>query len=699
MSNQNEQQQNDWIHKGVLTASFVILMVHVYFFCFDSLESRGYTWSIINDFLLKINRHIHIFDNTIYTKLICLLLLRVYGWANKPKKDLTTTWTTVLANGIPGLLLFLGNFFLLRLSSVDVDIRNTLYIGTTVAGFILLLSAVSLAGRILGFNLRDDLYNEENEQFMHQEEKLENKDSVNIQINYIYGKQQRKGWVNIINPYRATMIVGTPGSGKSYAVLNNFIRQHIEKGFSMMVYDIKYPTLTRIAYTYYLKNKDRYPDLNTDKNGKKGIVPMFCNVNFDKPRESLQINPLLPTKMTDIQDAIDAAKIVMFNLNRDWITKSGDFFVDSPINLLASVIWYLKKYDDRKMREAEAAGQKHNGRFMCTLPHTIELISVVKEKLFPILQSEEDNELLLSPFASALLRGANNQLEGQVASAQIAVGRIASPALYWVMSGNDFSLDINNPEEPKILCIGNNQQRKETQGIVIGLINSRMIKLINKENQLKCSLIIDELPTIYMLGLHNLINTARSNLIATCLGIQDKSQIKQNYGDKEADVIWNTIGNIFAGQVLGETAKDLSTRFGKIRQQSRSVSINDRETSLSLSERMEPLIPESKISTLSQGSFCGSVADSFEQKIKLKTFNGELIVEPEMVQQLKNLENIPVRPEMEKFTDEQMDEKVAENFKQVKRDIKMLVESEINRMMNDPALQHLVSQYQESEKD
>ncbi|MFD2935409.1 YWFCY domain-containing protein [Spirosoma flavum] len=700
MSNQNEQQQNDWVHKGVLTVSFVILMVHVYFFCFDSLESRGYTWSIINNFLLKINRHIHIFDSTIYTKLICLLLLRVYGWANKPKKDLTTTWVTVWSNAIPGLLLFLGNFFLLRMSAVPVDIRNGLYIATTIAGFILLLSAVSLASRILGFNLRDDPYNEENEQFMHQEEKLKNENSVNIQINYIYGKKQRQGWVNITNPFRATMIVGTPGSGKSYAVLNNFIRQHIEKGFSMMVYDIKYPTLTKIAYTYYLKNKDKYPELNKNKKtGELGAMPMFCNVNFDKPRESLRINPLLPTKMTDIQDALEAAKIIMYNINRDWIGKSGDYFADSAINFLTSVIWYLKRYDDRMLQEAKEKGVEHDGRFYCTLPHVIEMIATVKEQLFPILQSEEDIELLLSPFASALLKGANNQLEGQISSALIALGRVASPALYWVLTGNDFSLDINNPKEPKILCLGNNQERKDTQGIIIGLINSRMVKLINKEGQLKCSIIVDELPTIYLMGLDNLIATARSNKISTCLGIQDYTQIKKMYGDKEAAAIWTIIGNIFSGQVLGETAKDLSSRFGKIRQQSRSVSINERDTNISLSERMEPLIPESKISSLSQGSFVGSVADNFDQKVKLKTFNGELVVEPVMVDQLNNLTPIPERPEMAKYLDEELNKLVADNFKQVKKEIKKLVDSELNRLNNDPNYQHLVTQYQESEED
>jgi type IV secretory pathway TraG/TraD family ATPase VirD4 len=700
MNNQNEQQQSEWVHRGVLVVSFTILVAHAYYFCFDSLEARGYTWSIINNFLLRINRNWHLFSNTVYTKLICLVMLGLYGWANRPKKDLTTTWATVWSNAIPGLILFLGNFFLLRMSSVGVDLRNSLYIATTVAGFILLLSAVSLAKRIVGFNLRDDPYNEENEQFMHQEEKLENAYSVNIQINYTYRKQQRRGWVNIINPFRSTMIVGTPGSGKSFAVLNNFIRQHIEKGFSMMVYDIKYPTLTRIAYTYYLKNKDNYPDLNEDpKTGEKGVVPMFCNVNFDKPRESLRINPLLPTKMTDIQDALEASKIIMYNINRSWIGKEGDFFADSAINFLTSVIWFLKKYDDRKLEEAQVQGITHDGRFMCTLPHAIELIATVKEKLFPILQSEEDIELLLSPFASALLKGANNQLEGQIGSALIALSRVASPALYWVMTGNDFSLDINNPKEPKILCLGNNQERRETQGIVIGLINSRMVKLINKEDQLKCSIIVDELPTIYLMGLDNLIATARANKISTCLGIQDYTQIKKMYGDKEAAAIWTIIGNIFAGQVLGETAKDLSSRFGKIRQQSRSVSINERDTNISLSERMEPLIPESKISTLSQGSFVGSVADNFDQKIKLKTFNGELVVEPQMLEQLKNLDKIPIRADMTKYTDEQMHQLVADNFRQVKREIKELVESELLRLNNDPSLQHLVSQYQELDED
>ena len=698
MSTQNEQQHYDQVLRIVLTASFAILALNIYYFCYDSFEVRGLTWPPFDRFLLGMNRSAHLFDNSAYTKLICLFALLAYSFGNKPKKDLTSTWKQVWSNGLVGLLVFFGSYFVLRLATVPVDIRNGIYLLSSIGGFLLLMKAMALAKRVLGINLRDDPYNEENEQFLHQEEKLENTDSVNIPINYVYQKKQRQGWVNIINPYRATMIVGRPGSGKSFAVLNNFIRQHIEKGFSMMVYDIKYPVLTEIAYTYYLKNKDKYPQLNKNqKTGKEGVIPMFCNVNFDKPRESLRINPLLPTRMTDIQDALEAAKTIMYNINRDWIGKSGDYFADSAINFLTSVIWYLKRYDDRMIQEAKDNGREHDGRFYCTLPHTIEMIATVKEQLFPILQSEEDIELLLSPFASALLKGANNQLEGQISSALIALGRVASPALYWVLTGNDFSLDINNPDEPKILCLGNNQERKETQGIVIGLINSRMIRLINKEKQLKCSIIVDELPTIYFMGLDNLIATARSHKISTCLGIQDYSQIKKMYGDKEATAIWTIIGNIFAGSVGGETAKDLSTRFGKIRQQSRSVSLNERDTNVSLSERMESLIPESKISELSQGSFVGSVVDNFDQKIKQKTFNGELVVEPAMIDQLKKLTPIPVRPELKKYSDEQMNQLVMDNFKAVKREIKTLIKSELDRLSNDPIYKHLVSQYQTEE--
>src|SRR5699024_10002858 len=246
-----------------------------------------------------------------------------------------------------------------------------------------------------------------------------------------------------------------------------------------------------------------------------------------------------------------------------------------------AIIWFLKIYE--------------NGKY-CTFPHAIELLNKKYSDVFTILTSYPELENYLSPFMDAWRSGAQDQLQGQIASAKIPLSRMISPQLYWVMSGNDFSLDINNPEEPKVLCVGNNPDRQNIYSAALGLYNSRIVRLINKKGKLKSAVIIDELPTIYFRGLDNLIATARSNKVAVCLGFQDYSQLKRDYGENEAAVIENTVGNIFAGQVVGETAKTLSERFGKILQKRQSVTINREDKSTSINTQMESLIPASKIS-------------------------------------------------------------------------------------------------------
>ena len=271
----------------------------------------------------------------------------------------------------------------------------------------------------------------------------------------------------------------------------------------------------------------------------------------------------------------------MLNLNRSWIQKQGDFFVESPIILLAAIIWFLKFYEDGKY---------------CTFPHAIEFLNRPYAQIFPILTSCDELANYLSPFMDAWEGGAQDQLQGQIASAKIPLSRMISPALYWVMTGDDFSLDINNPNEPKVLVVDNNPDRQNIYSAALGLYNSRIVKLINKKKQLKSSVIIDELPTIYFRGLDNLIATARSNKVAVCLGFQDFSQLTRDYGDKERKVIQNTVGNVFSGQVVGETAKTLSERFGKVLQQRQSMTINRNDKSTSISTQMDSLIPASKIS-------------------------------------------------------------------------------------------------------
>ena len=355
------------------------------------------------------------------------------------------------------------------------------------------------------------------------------------------------------------------------------------------------------------------------------------------------------------------------------IEKQGDFFVESPIILLAAIIWYLKIYK--------------NGIY-CSFPHAVELLNKPYSDLFTILTSYPELENYLSPFMDAWKGGAQDQLQGQIASAKIPLTRMISPQLYWVMTGNDFSLDINNPKEPKILCVGNNPDRQNIYSAALGLYNSRIVKLINKKGQLKSTVIIDELPTIYFRGLDNLIATARSNKVAVCLGFQDFSQLNRDYGEKESKVIQNTVGNIFSGQVVGETAKTLSERFGKILQKRQSISINRQDVSTSINTQLDSLIPASKISNLSQGTFVGSVSDNFGEKIAQKIFHAEIIVDHAKVNaEEKAYKKIPV---INTFKDSEgndiMLQQIQRNYDQIKADAQAIINDEMERIKNDPEL-------------
>ena len=432
--------------------------------------------------------------------------------------------------------------------------------------------------------------------------------------------------------------------------------------------DLPAPDLTMIAYNHMLNNQKGY--------GKN--PPSFYVINFDDPEHSHRCNPIHPNFMTDIADAYESAYTIMMNLNRTWIQKQGDFFVESPIVLFAAIIWYLKLFEDGKY---------------CTFPHAVEFLCRPYEQIFPILTSYPELENYLSPFIDAWQGGAAEQLAGQIASAKIPLSRMISPQLYWIMTGDDFTLDINNPKEPKILCVGNNPDRQNIYGAALGLYNSRIVKLINKKGMLKSGVIIDELPTIYFKGLDNLIATARSNKVAVCLGFQDFSQLKRDYGDKEAAVVMNTVGNIFSGQVVGETAKTLSERFGKVLQKRQSMSINRQDVSHSFNTQMDSLIPASKISTLTQGMFVGAVSDNFDQRIDQKIFHAEIVVDTDQVaDETKAYKEIPMLTD---FKDDSLEKKkmkavIQANYNQVKQDVISIVDMEIQRIRRDPALRHLL---------
>ena len=644
--------------------SVIFLLINCYWFCYEAFQQWHFTLGIINKILINFQRTTGLFSSILWTKLFCVVFLALSCLGTKGVKEEKITWPKIWTVLFSGFVFFFLNWWLLVLPIGKIGVAS-LYIFTLSVGYICLLMGGVWMSRLLKNNLMDDVFNTENESFMQETRLMENEYSVNLPTRFYYKKKWNKGWINVVNPFRASMVLGTPGSGKSYAIVNNYIKQQIEKGFAMYIYDYKFPDLSEIAYNHLLNHLDAYK-----------VKPQFFVINFDDPRKSHRCNPINPAFMTDISDAYESAYTIMLNLNRSWIQKQGDFFVESPIILLAAIIWFLKIYE--------------NGKY-CTFPHAIEFLNRPYAQIFPVLTSYDELANYLSPFMDAWEGGAQDQLQGQIASAKIPLSRMISPALYWVMTGDDFSLDINNPNEPKVLVVGNNPDRQNIYSAALGLYNSRIVKLINKKKQLKSSVIIDELPTIYFRGLDNLIATARSNKVAVCLGFQDFSQLTRDYGDKESKVIQNTVGNVFSGQVVGETAKTLSERFGKVLQQRQSMTINRNDKSTSISTQMDSLIPASKISNLTQGMFVGAVSDNFDERIDQKIFHAEIVVDSAKISaEMKAYQPIPIIAD---FTNEDgsnnLKETIEANYKRIKQEIISLVESEKERIKTDPTLAHL----------
>ena len=645
--------------------SILFLVIHVYWYCYQAFTDMGVSIGVVDRILLNFQRTAGLFKSLLLTKVFAVIFLALSCLGTKGVKNQKMTWNKIHAFFLGGLVLFFMNWWILDLPLPHIA-NAGLYTATLTAGYVLLLMAGVWMSRMLKNDLMKDPFNLENESFMQNTVLIENDSSVNLPTKFVYQGKEWDGWICVVNVYRASIVLGTPGSGKSFAVVNNYIKQMIAKGFAMYIYDYKFDDLSIIAYNELLKNLDKYE-----------VKPEFFVINFDDPRRSHRCNPINPRFMADISDAYESAYTIMLNLNKTWIQKQGDFFVESPIILLAAIIWYLRIYKDGKY---------------CTFPHAVEFLNKPYADIFTILTSYPSLENYLSPFMDAWQGGAQDQLQGQIASAKIPLSRMISPQLYWVMTGDDFTLDLNNPKNPKVLCVGNNPDRQNIYSAALGLYNSRIVKLINKKGQLKSAVIIDELPTIYFRGIDNLIATARSNKVAVCLGFQDFSQLNRDYGDKESKVIQNTVGNIFSGQVVGETAKNLSERFGKILQQRQSISINRQDTSTSINTQMDSLIPASKIANLSQGTFVGSVADNFGEEIEQKIFHARIVVDTEKVAaETKAYKKIPV---INEFRDSEgndiMQQQIERNYSGIKADIVQIIEDEMTRIKADPNLKHLL---------
>ncbi len=617
--------------------SIGILLLHFYFTCYQVFKQWGLRSDITDRILQNIFRT-GLFSNFNKPKLIALIFLGISLIGARGRKNEKIQFKSSVIYILTGLIFYFISYFIfyLNFNSIQVAIA---YMVATATGFVFILTGGTLLSRIIHKKLSNNVFNSLNETFPQEERLLKNEYSINLPARYNLKGRFRKSWINIINPFRGLLIMGSPGSGKSYFIIQHIIKQHIQKGFSMFVYDFKFDDLTKIAYNQYLKHRNSYK-----------VKPHFYVINFDDLSRSHRCNPLDVSTMHDITDAAESSRTIMLGLNQEWIKKQGDFFVESPINFVTALIWFLCKYK--------------NGKY-CTLAHVIELAQVSYDKLFSILRAEPQIEVLVNPFVSAYLNDAKEQLEGQIASAKISLSKLSSEKLYYILSGNDFSLDINNPQQPKIVCMGNNPQKTQTYGAVLSLYVTAITRVMNKKNCNKSSLVFDEFPTIYFNGIDNLIATARSNKVATTLAVQDASQLKLHYGKEQAEVIMNIVGNIISGQVSGDTAKQLSEKFGKILQDRQSIAINRMDTSITNSKQLELAIPVNKISSLSSGEFVGMVADDPQNKIALKAFCADIINDHDALAKEQALyKELPVISKTNPSD-------VLKNYLQIKKDVNL----------------------------
>jgi hypothetical protein len=634
----------DFIRLG----SVLLLLIHFYCVCHPAFQYWGLQAKAVDKIIFNLTQHVPLMNGNTRPKFLVLLLLVVSLVGTKGRKNEKLNARSITYGIAIGLLLFFISSVFLLLEMNEATLAS-LYMSITSIGYLSILSGGAKVSRLLHTKLTGDIFNDYNESFPQEERKIENEYTVNLPTEYTYRGKIRKGWINL-QIFRGCLLSGTPGAGKSFWVVRNFITQLTAKQFCFFLYDYKYPDLTRILYNHYLRNVDKYP-----------VKPNFYVINFDDLSKSHRCNVLYPETMLDLTDATESSRTLMLSLNKDWIKKSGDFFVESSINFVTALFWFLRQYEGGKY---------------CSLPHAIELAQVDYNELFPVLSLEDSISVLINPFISAFLRNAAEQLEGQIASAKIGLARLSSPSLYWVLSGSDFTLDINNPEHPKYIAVGNNPAKQATYGAVLSLYVERLHKLINKKNQLPCTLIYDEYPTIF--ASVDLISVGRSNKISVLVGVQDMSQLVRDYGKEQAEVIVNICGNIISGQVLGESAKSISERIGKINQERESLSINSSDTSLSKSTQLDSALPISRISNLSSGEFVGTVADTPQQPVKNKAFYCRIINDIEAIlQEEAAYKDIPQIRDIDQET-------VIANYYQIKKDIKSIIETEMKKIKSTP---------------
>lgn len=612
----NSKQEYEKYFYFMMLAGAFILLANLYYYCHPMLQAMGFTHPIADEMFARLHAG-GVFDTSFRTKFLALLLI-CPCLLSKTGKTREVPLSVLIPVGICGAVIFFLPAW-----------RPFIYLVTTLAGSAVVFWTFGTLSRISTSRRYDDM----KETFLQCEELIDTDVSVNLPTRYVYQGVVRKGWINLISIDRGLLIMGNPGSGKSYSAFEPCIETMIRKGFSMLLYDFKFPTLTENAYNQFLKYRGNY-----------AVEPEFCVINFTDPRTSRRFNPFNPEFLEDPSDASEIAEIVMQNVNKSAMKKE-DFFTDAGRLYFDAATWFLRIYED--------------GMY-CTFPHVLELVSRKSEDVIAILNSYPQIRAKATPFAGAVKGNASEQMVGMVTSAQVPIVKLADRTLYWILSGDEGSLDINNPERPKILCLGNNPKRQAVNSAALALYTSRIFGAINQPGRIPCGVLLDELPTFIAKGLDILVATGRSNGIFTCMGMQDFSQLVRDYGEKEAEVIFTNAANIICGQVTGKTAEKISKMFGKADQVKESETIGRNNDSINISKQKEELMPVSRIGTLSQGEFVGKVADRNENPIRQKLFCAKIVRDDEAVR--KERQNWRKLPMMTDFGEDRAEQHVRDNL-------------------------------------
>lgn len=584
-------QEYDRMYIAAIIFAVVIIAANLYYFCHPLLRTVGLAAEPLDYLMLQFHRG-GVFASSFPTKGLAMLVLGLSS-VIRSGKGRKVDAGLLAGTGLLGAALYFIPFP-----------NPLLYLIGTLAGGTALVWTFAMAGRLFaGFHEHD---NDLKESFEQEGEPHPNEWSIILPTRYYYHKAWHRGYITVGNPFRGTLVIGSAGSGKSFSIFNPYIEQMIAHGWTMMLYDFKMPDLTEVVYNALLRYRDRYTK-----------VPQFYCINFRDPLKSNRCNPIAPEYLTDIIDASETARVVMEALNKG--NEKKDFFWMSAQQYIGICLWLLRIYTPPGGRQGD----------WCDFPHLIELINQDYTKVLSIAKRQRALGGKARVFVDALEANAQDQLQGQIASARIPLNDIASPALYWVLSGNDFNLDINDPEDPKILCIGNDPDRQQVYGAALSLFTFRVIKRVNRRGKLPCGVVIDELPTISVQGLDGLMATARSNKVAVVLGIQDLTQVKADYGDKVADKILALPANVFVGASSISTAEKYSKEFGREfrRQESQTRSVDSESVSISFHE--EEVMPVRKITSLPQGTFIGKVAVDNGSPVRQPFFCGAIEIDME----------------------------------------------------------------------